>query len=57
MSDMVERVAAALEPKLRGFGQGDMPMQIARELARVAVLAMLEPAILNASTMHDENLK
>jgi hypothetical protein len=38
--DMIEDVAVALEPKLRGFGSGDMPMQIARELARTAIEAM-----------------
>lgn len=36
MSGPVERVAAALEPMCRAFGKGDMPIQVAREFARMA---------------------
>jgi len=43
MSEMVERVAQSLEPMCRGFGQGDMPMAIAREFAHAAIAAMREP--------------
>ena len=43
MSEMIERVATALEPKCRAFGKGDMPMQVAREFARAAIDAMREP--------------
>jgi hypothetical protein len=41
--DMVERVARALEPKCRAFGQGNMPMMVALEFARAAIAAMREP--------------
>ena len=43
MSEMIETVAKALEPKCRAFGRGDMPMQVAREFARAAIEAMREP--------------
>jgi len=44
MSDsMVERMAKALEPKCRAFGQGDMPITVAREFARAVLEAMREP--------------
>ncbi len=43
MSEMIERVALALEPKCRAFGKGDMPMQVAREFARAAIEALREP--------------
>lgn len=43
MSEMIEYVALALEPKCRGFGKGDMPMQVAREFARAAIESMREP--------------
>lgn len=51
MSEMIEYVALALEPKCRGFGKGDMPMQVAREFARTAMEAMREPtdAMINAA--------
>lgn len=39
---MIDRVAKALEPKFRGFGQGDMPMAIAREVASAAIEAIAE---------------
>ncbi len=35
--ELIERVAAALEPKCRAFGRGDMPMQVAREFAIAAI--------------------
>lgn len=34
-----EAVAKALEPKCQAFGNGDMPMQVAREFARAAIAA------------------
>ena len=40
MDDMVEVVAKALEPKCRGFGNGNMPMQVAREFAKAAIDAI-----------------
>jgi hypothetical protein len=43
MSEMVERMAKALEPKCRAFGGGDLPMQVAREFARTLLEAMREP--------------
>ncbi|TGV15851.1 hypothetical protein EN816_00950 [Mesorhizobium sp. M8A.F.Ca.ET.173.01.1.1] len=43
MSEMIERIATALEPKCRAFGSGDMPMAVAREFARTALEAMCEP--------------
>lgn len=41
MSELIERVAKALEPKCRGFG--GLSMAVAIELARTAVEAMREP--------------
>lgn len=38
--DDLDRVARALEPKLRGFGHGDVPRLIARELAETALSAL-----------------
>ncbi len=45
MTTMIETVAVALEPKCRAFGKGDIPMQIARELAHTAIEAMVNPSI------------
>jgi len=53
MSEMVERVARALEPKFRGFGHGDMPMALAREFARCAIEAMRIPTEPMVDAMHD----
>lgn len=40
--EKVKKVADALEPLCRGFGQGNMPRAIAEELARVAIQAFNE---------------
>lgn len=42
-SEMIERVARALEPKCAGFGPGDTPRLVALEFARAAIEAMREP--------------
>ncbi len=39
---MIEKIALALEPKLRGFALGNMPMELAREFARAALKAMTQ---------------
>lgn len=43
MSETIEIVARALEPKCRAFGHGEMPMNVAREFARAAIEAIREP--------------
>lgn len=53
MGEMLDRVAAALEPKCRAFGQGDMPMSVAREFARAAIEAMREPTPQMLATFAD----
>ena len=45
MDKMIEAVAKAIEPKCRGFGPGDMPMNVAREFARAAVEAAVIYAV------------
>ncbi|TGP29093.1 MULTISPECIES: hypothetical protein [unclassified Mesorhizobium] len=43
MSDMVERVAKAIEPSLLGVFTAGMRKAVAREIARAAIEAMREP--------------